>query len=538
MAIDLIVRSSPAAIDFAMLKDGVLVELHRQDTTKRFQVGDFYFSKVSKIMPGLNAAFVQMRSKKDGFLHYHDLGPNIRTLLQYLQDLRSKKKNPDPLLRNIRFLPPIKKDGTINQVLKQGQHVLVQVVKEPISTKGPRLTTEISLAGRYLVLIPFNDKVSVSSKIEDKAERDRLKRLANSIQPKNFGLIVRTAAKGIKTAELDRDLQQLLDRWKTVSQRIKTAKTPERVYQEEEKAVLLLRDLLNDDFRSIVVDDKDLFYNILKIVEQINPDKTKIVKYYDGKLPVFEKYGIEKQIKTSFGRTVNMPNGAYLIIEHTEAMHVIDVNSGTSLQSRLGRQDKTGEKEENGTKNGKAASEQEETALQVNLQAAKEIARQLRLRDMGGIIIVDFIDMKDHKNRQYLYQFLKEQMKEDRAKHKILPPTKFGLIQITRQRVRPENVIDTHETNPSKADPDKTDAPVNLITKIEFELEKVMHRTVGPIILAVHPFIAAYLTKGLFSWRIKQMLKFKRRLQIQPRHGFKYLEYRFFDRDGNEVELD
>ena len=516
MAIDLIIRSNPAAIDFALLKDGILTELHREKTETKFNVGDIFMGKVSKIMPGLNATFVHLRTKKDGFLHYHDLGPNVRSLLKYVKQLRSNQKKNDYLLKHFKFEAPIKKDGSITQVLHQGRIIPVQIVKEPISTKGPRLTSELSLAGRYLVLVPFTDNVFVSTKIDDKQERQRLLRLAESIRPKHFGLIVRTAAEGIKVAELHKDLQNLIERWKHISAQFKTVKPGYRVYGEAGKAVLLLRDLLNDQFRSIVVDEKELYLQVKEIVRDLDPDKEKIVKFYSGSLPVFEHYGIEKQIKTGFGKTVGMKNGAYLIIEHTEAMHVIDVNSG-NISSDAGNQ--------------------EETALKVNLEAAKEIARQLRLRDMGGLIIVDFIDMRKQENKRKLYEFLKDQMKDDRAKHKILPPSKFGLIQITRQRVRPENKIDTTEADPGKVFEGKVEAPITLISHLENRLNEIMKNTKGRIILAVHPFVAAYLKKGLPSWQWRKIWQYKRWLTVQPRHGFRYLEYKFFDRDGNEVEL-
>jgi len=518
MGIDLIIKSSPSAIDFALLKDGKLTELHREELKAKFNVGDIFLAKTAKIMPGLNAAFVDLQSKKYGFLHYHDLGPNIRSLLKYLKILRTQKPSRSFYrLKNMKFEPEIKKDGAINQVLQQGQPVLVQVVKEPISTKGPRLTSELSIAGRYLVLVPFSEKVFVSGKIESDTEKSRLKRLAESIKPKHFGLIVRTAAEGKKVAELYKDLENLMSRWEEMSSKVATAKKlPVKVLSEPGRIKAMLRDLLNDDFQSIVVDDKNLYTGIVETVREIYPGKEKIVKYYNDSLPVFEKYGIEKQIKTSFGKTVSLGKGAYLIIEHTEAMHVIDVNSGVSA-----------------TKD----TDQETTALDVNLKAAKEIARQLQLRDMGGIIIVDFIDMKKKENRDKLYKFLKEEMKTDRAKHKILPPTKFGLIQITRQRVRPERKIQTTEPDPSGTGK-QVDAPVNLLEKIDTDLKKIIPQTKGKIIIAVHPFIAAYLTKGFLSWKRKKMLQHRRRLEVQPRHGFRYLEYKFLDKDGHEIDTD
>ncbi len=518
MGIDLIIRSTPSAIDFAILQDGVLVELHQERSDNKFNIGDIFLAKVAKIMPGLNAAFIDLKSKKHGFLHYHDLGPHILSVLKYIKQLRSKKNTSAFRLKNFSFEPKINKDGTINHVLQQGQPVLVQLIKEPISTKGPRLTSELSIAGRYLVLVPFNGKIFVSGKIESEKEKERLKRLSESIKPKNFGLIVRTAAEGKRVAELDKDLQILMNKWEELSNKVAhSKKLPVKVLGESARFKALLRDLLNDSFRSIVVDDKNLFADIVDTIRDLDPEKEKIVKYYNESLPVFEKFGIEKQIKTSFGRTVPLKKGAYLIIEHTEAMHVIDVNSGVT-QTHV--------------------NNQEETALQVNLEAAKEIARQLRLRDMGGIIIVDFIDMKKRENKEKLYKFLKEEMKNDRAKHKILPPTKFGLIQITRQRVRPERNIKTTEPNPSLINEDETDAPIHLIEKINHDLSRVLALTKGKIILGVHPFVASYLTKGFFSWRLRKILENKRYLEIQPRHSFNYLEYRFFDKEGNEVEFD
>jgi len=518
MGIDLIVRSSPSAIDFAILKDGKLTELHREELKAKFNVGDIFLAKTAKIMPGLNAAFVDLHGKKYGFLHYHDLGPKVRSLLKYLKILRTQKPGKNFYkLKSLKFEPEIRKDGSIQQVLQPGQPVLVQIVKEPISTKGPRLTSELSIAGRYLVLVPFSDKVFVSGKIEKDTEKSRLKRLAESIKPKNFGLIVRTAAEGKKVAELYKDLENLMTRWEEMSEKAANAKKmPVKVLSEPGRIKALLRDLLNDDFRSIVVDDKNLYTDIVETVKEIYPGKEKIVKLYKENLPVFEKYGIEKQIKTSFGKSVSLGTGGHLIIEHTEAMHVIDVNSGVSDTND---------------------ADQETTALEVNLKAAEEIARQLRLRDMGGIIIVDFIDMKKKENRDKLYKSLKEFMKDDRAKHKILPPSKFGLIQITRQRVRPERKIQTTEPDPSGSK-QQVDAPVTLLEKIDNDLQKIVARTKGKLILGVHPFIAAYLTKGLLSWRLRKILQHKRRLEIQPRHGFRYLEYRFFDKDGHEIDTE
>lgn len=510
---ELIIRSSSDGVDFALLKDGKLIELHKEEEKgTRFQVGDIFIAKIRKPVPGLNAAFVNLGYEKDAFLHYHDLGPNLASLLKFIK-LVSAGKLKDYSLKNFPFEPEIDKNGTIANVLSANQSVLVQVVKEPISTKGPRISSEISIAGRYVVLVPFSDRVSVSQKINSKEEKDRLKKLVQSIKPKGFGVIVRTVAEGKKVAELEKDLQNLLDRWTAMCKKLQTAHHPSKVLGELNKVSSILRDVFNDTFSGINVDDEELYLQTKDYLQEIAPDKASIVKHYSSKeLPLFEKYHIERQIKTSFGKTVSMAKGAYLVIEHTEALHVIDVNSGN--------------------RSNKALS-QEETALEVNLIAAAEIARQLRLRDMGGIIVVDFIDMQNADNRKQLYDFLKEEMSDDKAKHKILPPSKFGLIQITRQRVRPEVAIKTREEDPNEKG--EIEAPIIVIDKITADLERIIKDN-KKVVLNAHPFVAAYLTKGFPSVRNKWYFEFKRWVKIIPRDAYTYLEYHFFDKEGNEVK--
>ena len=515
MDIELIIQSKPSAIDFALIKDGKLTELHKEETANKFNVGDVYMGKINKVIPGLNAAFVNVGAQKDGFLHYHDLGPQIKSLVKYTKQINSGKIK-DYSLKNFDKEPDIDKSGNIKDVLKAKQHILVQILKEPISTKGPRLTSELSLAGRYLILVPFYDKVSVSQKISDEEERKRLKRLVQSIKPQNFGVIIRTAAKEKKVADLDKDLQNLLTKWQALSQKIKQAQPPQRVLGEVNRVTTMLRDILNDSFTKIVVDDELLYLEIMEFIKEIAPDLENIVKLHDSSTPIFEKYGIERQIKSSFGQTVMMDKGAYLIIEHTEAMHVIDVNSGNASDKK---------------------QSQEENSLQVNLQAATEIARQLRLRDMGGIIVVDFIDMKDNEHRKKLYEHMKEQMADDRAKHKILPLSRFGLMQITRQRFRPERNINTKEKNPSLIHKGETDAPITLISRIEDDVKRLVDKGYKKFSIHVHPFIAAYLTKGLWNIKRKWMWRYKANLKIQPRDSFKYLEYKYFDASGQELKL-
>jgi len=511
---ELIVRSSSDAVDFALLKEGKLTELHKEEDNNDFSVGDIFLAKVRKPVTGLNAAFVNVGYEKDAFLHYHDLGPQLSTMVKFIKQV-SIGKLRDYSLKNFPLEKDIDKHGSINDVIKSNQSLLVQIVKEPISTKGPRISSELSLAGRYLVMVPFSERVSVSQKIGSKEEKDRLKRLVKSIKPKGFGVIIRTVAEGKKVAELDKDLENLLNKWTAMCKKLYKAPTPSKVLVELNRASSILRDVFNDSFTGIQVDDVTLYNQIKDYVMEIAPSKESIVKLYDSTVPIFEKFGIERQIKTSFGRTASMSKGAYLIIEHTEALHVIDVNSGNRSNK---------------------AKNQEDTALEVNMLSASEIARQLRLRDMGGIIVIDFIDMVKAPHRRKLFDHLRDEMKDDRAKHKILPPSKFGLVQITRQRVRPEMNIKTTEEDPNRAGLE-VEAPIVLIDKINVDLEKLLK---GPkkdskITLNIHPFIAAYITKGFPSIRSKWFMEHKKWIKIQPRDAYTYLEYRFKDKDGKTI---
>lgn len=511
MNTELIIRSNSSDIDFALLKEGRLIELHKEVNDNKFAVGDIFLAKVKKTLGSLNASFVNVGSKKDAFLHYQDLGPQLLSLTKFVKQLRSGKKI-DYTLKNFSFEKDIEKGGKIDDVIKANQNILVQVVKEPISTKGPRISSEISIAGRYLVLVPFSDRVSVSQKIGDRKEKERLKRLVKSIKPKGFGVILRTVAKDIKVADLDEDLQNSLERWKSLCKQIsnQNAKIPAKVLSEVNRASSILRDIFNDSFTRILTDDKGLVKELKQYLERIAPKKVSIVKYYNSTIPIFESLSVERQIKTAFGKTVSMRKGAYLVIEHTEAMHVIDVNSGNRSNK---------------------SNSQADTALEVNLIAATEIARQLQLRDMGGIIVVDFIDMRSAEHRHKLFEHFKTEMKPNRTKFKVLPLSKFGLMQITRQRVRQERVIETKEPNPNKNG--KVEAPIVLIDKINNDLDRLVnHEKYNGLVLNLHPFIASYLQKGFPSIQQKWFLKHKKWIKILPRNAYQYLNYRFYDKKG------
>ncbi len=515
MSKELVINSSSSEVVIALLEDKNLVELNKEKNSTNFTVGDIYLGKIKKIMPGLNAAFIDVGYEKDAFLHYLDLGHQFRSLNKYLKmALDPRQKNY--FLSQFQLEPDINKNGKIQQVLTEGQSIIVQVAKEPISTKGPRLASEISIAGRNLVLIPFSDKVSISQKIQDQSERDRLRKLMQSIKPKNYGVIVRTVAESKRVADLDLELRELVQKWEGAFVNIKN-KPPKLILGELNRTTAILRDMLNSQFNSVFINNKKLYDEICGYIKSVAPEKEKIIKYYGKSQPIFEYFGLEKQIKALFGKTVAIKKGAYLVIEHTEALHVIDVNSGNRTQSD---------------------NNQEENAVDVNIVAGQEIARQLRLRDMGGIIVIDFIDMHDIENRQKLFEKMKEYMSSDRAKHHILPLSKFGLMQITRQRVRPEMSVQTIERCPSCNGSGEVSPSILFVDEIEnhvrWSLKKYRFKK---ITLKLHPYIASYLTKGIFSIGFKWRLKYLRRLKIKPSNSNSFLEYHFIDSKGDKVFL-
>jgi len=504
MNFEIIIDSRPSEVVIALLRDKHLIELHKENNNNSYSVGDIYLGKVKKVVPGLNAAFVNVGYEKDGFLHYLDLGPNVNSYKKFTQKTIAKKINTASL-KNFHKEKEIDKTGQITDVLKSGDRILVQVSKEPISTKGPRLTAEISIAGRNMVLLPFSNKISLSNKIKSQEEKVRLKRLLKSIKPEGFGVIVRTVAKGKKVIELDSNLKVLYKKWQSAFKELKDAQAPQMILKELNRATAILRDILNEGFNSIHVNDKDLYLELKDYLISIAPEQEKILKLYKSKKPILQNFDVTKQIKAAFGKTVNMKNGTYLVIEHTEAMHVIDVNSGKKVDAK---------------------KDQEENALLVNLGAAVEIARQLRLRDMGGIIVVDFIDMYSAKNRKLLFEKMRESMKDDKAKHHILPPSKFGLIQITRQRVRPEMNIDTMENCPMCVGNGKIDSSLLLIDTIENKIKNLVEKSDnGKITISTHPFIASHINKGIFSKGMKWSFKYKRFINITPDDRLHLLQY-------------
>ena len=516
MKSELIVDVQPGEVSIALLEDSRLVSLQKESRNIAYAVGDIYLAKVKKLMPGLNAAFVNVGYEKDAFLHYLDLGSQFSTYSAVLKAAVIEKKS-DISVPKIKRLPDIDKHGSITNVLEPGQELMVQIVKEPISSKGPRLTTEITFTGRYMVLIPFGDKISISQKIKTTEEKLRLRQLIESIKPKNFGVIIRTSAEGKSVRELHHELKTLLHCWEETVAKARSATAPALIFEEESRIVGMLRDVFSPNFESIHVNDKEIFSQISKYVSLIAPESKDIVKLYEDNVPIFDHFNITRQIKSSFGKTVSFKSGAYVIIEHTEALHVIDVNSGNR---------------------SKAAPDQESNALEVNLRAADEIARQLRLRDMGGIIVIDFIDMNKAEHRQKLFEHMREVMANDRARHNILPLSKFGLMQITRQRVRPALDIDTTEECPSCHGKGKVRPSLLLPDTLHEKLDYLVNTLkVKNFILYVHPFVSAYLKKGFPSLYRRWQLEFGFNFRIVPDESLAYLQYKVVDREHNEIDL-
>lgn len=517
MTSELVIDVQQKEISIALLEDKNLVEYQSEPRSASFSVGNIYVAKVKKLMPGLNASFVDVGYERDAFLHYLDLGSQFNSYEKYIKQVQSDRKKLYPFAKAMR-LPDLKKDGSVQSELQQGQEVLVQIVKEPISTKGPRLTGELSFAGRYLVLIPFDDKVSVSSKIKSGEERARLKQLIHSIKPKNVGVIVRTVAEGKRVAELDTELKVLMKRWKDAIKKVQeTQKRPQLVYEETSRVVAMLRDLFNPSYENIYVNDEEVYKEVKHYVTLIAPEKANIVKLYKGTVPIFDNFNVTKQIKSSFGKIVNYKHGAYLIIEHTEALHVVDVNSGNRTRSNNG---------------------QEANALDVNLGAADELARQLRLRDMGGIIVVDFIDMNLAEDRQILYERMCKNMQKDRARHNILPLSKFGLMQITRQRVRPAMDVNVEETCPTCFGKGKIKSSILFTDQLENKIDKLVNKIgIKNFYLHVHPYVAAYINQGIFSLKRKWQMKYGFGVHVVSSQKMAFLQYEFYDSKKEFIDM-
>ena len=512
---ELIINASEKGVELALIEGGKLAELHHQKNSTTFTVGDIMIGKIRKMMPGLNAAFVDIGHRKDAFLHYTDLGPKLRSMVKWTNGVMNGSINTHRL-ENFKYEEDIVKTGKVDQVLNKRWPVLVQILKEPISTKGPRLSCEITLPVRYMVLSPFSDAVSVSKKIDSPEERKRLHTLAESIRPKNFGIIIRTAADGKKVQELHEEVMQLMGKWEEIFKQLKTVVPPGKLLSELDKPASVLRDLLSDGFSRIMVNDKTLYEDIKIFMQAISPQQVGIVQLYSGTKPIFDTYGVTRQVKAAFGKTSTMNSGAYIVIEKTEAMHVIDVNSGHKITT----------------------ADVEQTIFAVNLEAAEEIARQIRLRDIGGLIVIDFIDMKNQDHKKQLSKAMEDFMKKDRAQHTILPLSKFGLMQITRERARPEVVVNTAEKCPTCGGTGNVNATILLTDEVERDLEAIMQsRPKGALFLRTHPYLEAFLKKGFPSLRLRWLVKYNKWVRVVPHTDYHLTEYRFFESNEDEIRL-
>jgi len=511
---ELIIQKGSSGVEIALLSNRKLIEFHRETASDGFQVGDFYLGKVKKISPSLNAAFIHVGGEKDGFLTYFDLGPNLKSLRKVVKSAIAGHPRAGDL-DQFDIEEPIVKTGKIGQVLKGGEPLLVQVIKEPIANKGPKVTCDISIPGRYFILVPFTNHISISRKIGNPKEKTRLKDLANSIRPHNFGVIVRTVSEGVAIEELDKDMRELVKKWNDLVRGLKNATTATKVLGEGNRLQTLLRDILNDSFTQIVTNDSEIHSAVKETLGRYNADADKILKLHAGKNSLFDQYNVNRQIQSSFGRNVPFSGGAYLVIDHTEALHVIDVNSGSTSFDPTNR---------------------EENVLKVNLEAVDEIARQVRLRDMGGIIVIDFIDMRDPKKKNELFTALKAAMKTDRARHTILPMSKFGLVQITRERVRPATEIATQEVCISCNGTGKMDSSVQLLDKIENEINYLWENmNQKGITLRANALITHYFKAGFPSIRMKWWLKHKRWLKLETDPNLPITGYELINADKQVI---
>lgn len=512
---EIIIHSNVKEIQIAILEDRRLVELHRQKKDFQYAVGDIFLGNIKQLRQDLNAAFVDIGSRSDAFLHYTDLGPQIKSVIKYTNvSINGQQKSAS--LKDFEQEPDNSKDGKIKQVFERRQFCLFQILKEPISTKGPRLTCEITLPGRFVVLTPFDNMVAVSKKIMDDNERKRLKTLVESIKPPKFGVIIRTAAKGKKVADLHDEIRMLENKWKQIHEELIKNRKPRKLLSEIDKTGTIIRDSLNNTYGRITMDNKIDFDSASAYLKNIAPDKAKILKFYKGNKHIFEAFHINKQIKSSFSKAPTLKSGAYIIIEHTEAMHVIDVNSGPKSNRES----------------------QEDTAIRVNMETGKEIARQLRLRDIGGLIIIDFIDMRSNDNKSLLYRSMREYMKNDRAQHTILPLSKFGLMQITRQRVKPELKIDTQEVCPACDGSGKINASTLITEDISRDLDYVMNNMPSSkLSLHVHPFVYSYLKQGLVNQQWQWYRKYRKWIKLKEEPSYHVNKYKFYNNFEDEIRF-
>ena len=514
MANELIINAKNGKTRIILLKQGKVVEYHQEEADQAYRVGDIYLGSIKMVEPSLNAAFVDIGYGKDAFLAYSDIGLHLPSLQKFANKVTQQKKELN--LKEFPLEPPLKKEEKIEKILSKKNKILVRIIKEPIGHKPFRISSSISLPGRYLVLFPCGNEIRFSKKIRSLKEKRRLRTLLEAIKPKNFTVVVRKEAEGKDVAVLDKDLKQLVATWEKGVAKLKNAKQGDKIIGELKRAPSILRDALNEKFDKIIVDDPLLYEEIKEYVQSIKPEKAKIVSQYSGKTPVLEHFDIEKQLKRLLGKVVNLDGGGHLVIEQTEAMWVIDVNSGSH----------TG-----------AGIKQEAIALQVNLVAMKEIARQMSLRGMGGIIIVDCISMKNPEYKRKIYQTIKEHLKESRTKVNILPLTRLGLMQITRERVRP--AIQDLYGNGKKCKTCNGTGMARSSEEVAYEIEHQLDvllkkkEVIKNLHLLVHPYLYCYFSHGLIPKKWRWQWRYMKRIRLKADENLEVPSFRFLYRDKN-----
>jgi ribonuclease G len=421
MSKEIVINADQAETRIAILEDGDLVELLFERSDKRRIVGDIFKGRVNAVLPGMQAAFVDLGLERTGFLHASDLATARPKLVEglELEESNGNGRGSGPPPRRGRGRAPRRGPDShprIEDHLKTGQEILVQITKEPISTKGPRISQQISLPGRYLVYMPQLEHLGISRKILDRDERERLRKMLTELKPNGGGIIVRTVGEGKDLRHFRSDVRFLSKMWDEVQKKAKREKAPALLHREMELTTGLIRDLFTEEVDRVIIDGKKEQKEILAYLKNYAPELRKRVELYDQENPIFDRFGIESEIEKTFDRKIWLKRGGYIVIEHTEALVTIDVNTGRYT--------------------GKTKS-QEETILRTNLEAAKEIARQLRLRDIGGIIVCDFIDMEVEANKRAVLDELRTYLRRDRARTKTFSVSDLGLVEMTRQRVRP-----------------------------------------------------------------------------------------------------
>lgn len=481
---EIILSVSSTETRIAILEDSQLVEIYVERPENERMVGDIYLGKVENIIKGIQAAFVEVGLEKNGFLPFADIGSRVGDYSGFSETIHKLDGG-----RNFQ-----KKSAQINSTLKEKQELLIQITKEPIGSKGPRVTTDISLPGRLLVLVPHDNQVGVSRKISDQKERRRLRMLAKSLRPEGFGIIMRTVAVGKDLQTIKADLESLVNKWSKISQKAKKSKAPVLIHKDVDMASSIIRDIFTPDIDLLIIDSRKDFNRIKKYIHDVAPKLTEKVQYYNKKRPLFDLYNIEQEIEKSLSRKVWLKSGGHIIFDHTEAMVVVDVNSGKSVSQK----------------------NHELNALKTDMEAAKEIARQLRLRDIGGIIVIDFIDLRDMKNRTKLLNTFRAELKKDRAAFDILPMSDFGLIQLTRERIRPSLLYRYSEECPRCQGLGRIPAKSSIITQLERRIQQIKFEDKRHLlVLYVNPVLEDYLTEGLFSRIRNLMFKHKVNIRIQ-----------------------